>query len=187
MRSAWLVSAGLLLLPPGAAAQTMPAAAVSMHRPWVGLGIGWGNITSPSEGPNVLLAATIEVPLVSAAGIRLSAERIWSSAEGVGDVSLRQLSADLVWRRPFGGAFGCTRQLVVGMGAGSYTFAVEPGSLTDPTRVGYQLAVGGDCVGGRLAVGGAFGFRFVDSPDHAAFSKPNVLAPSVTLTIRIRL
>ena len=83
--------------------------------------------------------------------------------------------------------FGCTRQLVVALGAGLYTFAAETGPLTDPTRVGYQVAVGGDCVGGRLAIGGALGFRFVDAPDHPAFSQPSVIAPSAGLTIRIRL
>ena len=188
MRRAWLLSAGLLLLAPCAAAQTPPAPEGSLHRPWVGLGFGWGNIRSArSDGPDLLLAATLEVPLLSTAGVRLSAERIWSSAQDIGDVSLRQLSADLVLRRPFGTVFGCSRQLVASMGAGFYSFAVETGSLTDPTRVGYQLAVGGDCVGGRLAIGGALGFRFIDAPVHAAFSTRNVIAPSATLTIRIRL
>jgi hypothetical protein len=187
MRRAWLLSAGLSLFPLFAAAQTSPGAG-SAHRPWVGLGVGWGNITSTrSEGPDVLLAATFEMPLVPIAGVRLSAERIWSSAQDIGDVSLRQLSADLVLRRKFGTGFGCTRQLVVGMGAGLYSFAVETGSLADPTRVGYQLAVGGDCASSRLALGGAFGFKFIEAPDHPAFSTPNVIAPSLTLTLRIRL
>jgi hypothetical protein len=150
--------------------------------------VGWGNITSTrSEGPDVLLAATFEIPLVPTVGARLSAERIWSSAQDSGDVSLRQLSADLVLRRPFGTAFGCTRQLAVGMGAGLYGLAVETGSLADSTRVGYQLAVGGDCAGPRLAIGGAFGFRFIDAPDHPAFSASKLIVPSLTLTIRIRL
>jgi hypothetical protein len=188
MMGAWLLSAALLLVPLCAAAQTPAATAGSVHRPWVGLGIGWGNITSTrSQGPDVMLAATLEMPLVSTAAVRLSAERIWSSAQDVGDVSLRQVSGDLVLRRPFGTSFGCTRQLVVGLGAGVYGFAAETGPVTDATRVGYQASVGGDCVGGRLAIGGALGFRFVDAPDHPAFSQPSVVAPSLTLTIRIRL
>jgi hypothetical protein len=177
----------LLLISVSAAAQPVPVPPVSMHRPWVGVGFGWGNVTSTrTEGPDVLLSATIEIPLVPTAGVRLSAERIWGSARDAGEVSLRQLSADLLLRRPFGAAFGCTRQVVVGLGAGFYSFATETGTLNDPTRLGYQVAVGGDCVGGRLAIGGAFGFRFIDAPDHPALPG-NVIAPSASLTIRIRL
>jgi hypothetical protein len=181
-----LAPALLLLISASAAAQPS-SAPVSMHRPWVGVGFGWGNVTSTrTEGPDVLLSATIEMPVAPTAGVRLSAERIWGSARDAGEVSLRQLSADLLLRRPFGVAFGCTRQVVVGLGAGFYTFATETGTLNDPTRLGYQVAVGSDCVGGRLAIGGAFGFRFIDAPDHPALPG-NVIAPSASLTIRIRL
>ena len=188
-RATWglFVTASLLMIPVAAAAQPPPAQPVSMHRPWVGVGFGWGNITSTrTEGPDVVLSATFEIPAAPTAGVRLSAERIWSSARDVGNVSVRQVSADLMMRRPIGTAFGCVRQIVVGLGAGLYTFAADTGSLDDPTRLGYQIAAGGDCVGGRLAIGGMFGFRFVDAPTHPAFSD-NVIAPSATLTLRIRL
>ena len=182
-----LLSLALLSTGSPAWAQAPPAAHVSTHRPWVGAGFGWGNVTSTrSEGPDVLLSATLEVPLAPAAGVRVSAERIWGSARDVGGASLRQLSADLMWRRPFGSAFGCARQIVVGMGAGLYQFTVSTGSLDDSTRLGYQVAAGVDCVGGRMGIGGAFGLRFVDAPEHPAFST-SVIAPSASLTIRIRL
>jgi hypothetical protein len=178
----------LLVMPVLAEAQPSSSPPpVSIHRPWVGAGFGWGNVTSTrTEGPDVLLSASIEVPMAPTAGVRLSAERIWGSARDAGDVSLRQVSADLLLRRPFGAAFGCTRQVIVGLGAGLYTFTTETGTLNDATRLGYQVAVGGDCVAGRLAIGGALAFRFVDAPDHPALSG-HVIAPSASLTIRIRL
>ena len=179
--------AALLLLPAAGWAQPPPAAPVSLHRPWVGVGFGWGNVTSTrTEGPDVLLSATFEVPVTIRGAVRVSAERIWSSARDVGVASLRQVSADIVLRRPFGIAFGCMRHVVVATGAGLYMFAAATGSLNDRTRVGYQVAAGVDCVSGRLAIGGGFGVRFVDAPDHPAFSD-SVIAPSASLTLRIRL
>ena len=75
----WLAGAGV-------AAQS-PAPAVSAHRPWAGVGLGWGNVTSiRTEGPDVLLGASLEVPLVPAAGVRLAGERIWSCARDHGAV-----------------------------------------------------------------------------------------------------
>ena len=60
-------------------------------------------------------------------------------------------------------------------------------SLEDPTRLGYQVSAGVDCVSGRVTIGGAFGFRFIGAPEHEAFSSDGVIAPSAALAIRIRL
>ena len=135
----------------------------------------------------MLLGATLEVPIAPVAGVRLSAERIWSSTRDAGAVSLRQLSADLMLRRTLAATRSCASQFVVGVGAGLYAFSVESASLDDPTRLGYQVSAGVDCVSGRVTIGGAFGFRFIDAPNHEAFSSDGVIAPSATLAIRIRL
>ena len=175
----WLAGAGV-------AAQS-PTPAVSAHRPWAGVGLGWGNVTSiRTEGPDVLLGASLEVPLVPAAGVRLAAERIWSSARDHGAVSLRQFSADLMLRRTLAATSTCASQAVVGLGVGAYRFTVESVSLEDPTRLGYQVSAGVDCVSGRVAIGGAFSFRFIGAPEHPAFSSGRVIAPSAALTVRIR-
>jgi len=179
----WLLASSI------AVAQSPPQApGGSPHRPWVGFGGGWGNVASTTtEGPDVLLGATLEVPIAPVAGVRLSAERIWSSTRDAGAVSLRQLSADLMLRRTLATTGSCASQFVVGVGAGLYAFSVESTSLDDPTRLGYQVSAGVDCVGGRVTIGGAFGFRFIDAPHHEAFSSDGVIAPSATLAIRIRL
>ena len=180
-------AATLAFLFPAPAGAQSPSAGLS-HRPWVGVGFGAGTFTGPElEGPDLLLAATFEVPLTTTGSVRISAERIWTSTRDYGDASLRQFSADLMLRRTVSSNSTCDTQAVVGLGAGIYAFAFESGSLQDPTRGGYQISAGADCVGGRLGIGGLFGFRFIDAPEHPAFTGDVVVAASLTLTVRIRL
>lgn len=175
---------GLLLTAPAAAQSSSPGFS---HRPWVGVGFGAGTFTGPElEGPDVLLAATFEVPLTPISGVRISAERIWTSARGYGEASLRQFSADLMMRRPSWSNGTCDIQAVVGLGAGLYSFAFASGWPGDATRGGYQISAGADCVGGRLGIGGLFGFRFIDAPEHPAFASDVVIAASLSLTVRLR-
>lgn len=176
-----------LLLVMAAPAAAQPSSAGASHRPWVGVGFGVGTFTGPElEGPDLLLAATFEVPLAPVAGVRISAERIWTSARGYGDASLRQFSADLMMRRPVSSNSTCDTQAVAGLGAGIYAFTFESGPLAEATQGGYQINAGADCVGRRLAIGGLFGFRFIGAPDHPAFTGDMVVAASLSLTVRIR-
>jgi hypothetical protein len=134
----------------------------------------------------MLLSATLEVPLTATGSVRLSAERIWTSARGYGDASLRQFSADLMIRRTVSSSSTCDLQAVVGLGAGIFAFAFESGLLENRTQGGYQISAGADCVGHRLGIGGLFGFRFVEAPQHPAFTSDVVVAGSLSLTVRVR-
>jgi hypothetical protein len=175
----------LLCLASPVAAQSSSSA--FSHRPWVGVGFGWGVFAGPQlEGPGGLLAASLDVPLTPLAGVRVSADRIWQSIRDYGDVSLRQLSAELTMRRTISRTSACDMQSVVGLGLGVYRFLFESGAPEDPTRIGYQIGAGADCVGGRLAIGGLLGFRFIDAPDHPAFTSDVVIAGTGTFTVRIR-
>lgn len=174
----------IVMAAPASAQQSSSGGA---HRPWVGVGFGPGMFTGPElEGPDLLLSATFEVPLAPVAGVRISAERIWTSARDYGDASLRQFSADIMMRRPISSNSACDTQAVVGLGAGIYAFTFESGPLEEATQAGYQINAGADCVGGRLAIGGLFGFRFIRAPDHPAFAGDVVIAGSLSLTVRIR-
>jgi hypothetical protein len=184
-RRAIALAAAWLLLAGSAAAQSS-SGGVS-HRPWLGVGLGPGLFTGPElDGRNVLLSATFEVPVTRTGGVRISAERIWTAARDYGDASLRQFSADLMMRRIISRNSTCDMEAVVGLGGGLYSFTFDAGPPAGGPRGGYQLHAGADCPGGRLAIGGLFGFRFIDAPDHPAFASDIVVAFSLTLTVRVR-
>jgi hypothetical protein len=142
---------------------------------------------TPAEGTHGLLAATLDVPLTSVDSVRFSAERLWSSVEGYGGLSLRQFSADLFVRKSTGTLSGCSMYTVLGLGAGLYNFALESAQLSDATRTGYQFTVGQECIQRRFASGGAFGFRFVRMPDHPAFANALDVAMTLAWLVRIRV
>ena len=184
-----VVHAPLPAIAQGLPTAQAPAGQAANRRIWVGAGAGLGGVlgSAPVEGTHGLLAATVDVPLTSADSVRFSAERLWSAVEGYGGLSLRQFSADLFVRRATGTLYGCTMYTVLGLGAGVYNFALESAQLTDPTRTGYQLTVGQECIQRRFASGGAFGFRFVKMPDHPAFADALDVAMTLSWLIRIRL
>jgi hypothetical protein len=178
-------------LPASSAAQTAPGAPpspVSIHRPWVGFGGGWGDVlaVNGASGGGVL-STSFDVPLARAASVRAVAERIWSAQPVHGSFSIRQLSADLLLRRPVRHLGRCSSEFVYGGGVGLYRFAFEEAGVGDETRVGYQVDVGGECIGGRLATGMLVGWRFVEAPDHVMFTTPNVIGLNLTFTVRLRL
>ena len=162
---------------------------VSVHRPWVGIGAGLGGVlgNTPAEGTHGLLTATFDVPLTSLNSVRFSAERLWSSVEGYGGLSLRQFSADLLVRKPTGTLYGCSMFTVLGFGPGIYDISLEDAELSGATRVGYQLTLGQECIGRRFASGGALGLWFVKMPDHPAFEQALDVALTLSWAVRIRL
>lgn len=179
--------AAFLLLSLASPVAAQSSSTAFSHRPWVGVGFGWGVFAGPQlEGPGALLAASLDVPITPAAGVRISTDRIWQSIRDYGDVSLRQLSADLTMRRTISRTSSCNWQSVVGLGLGVYRFLFESRAPADPTRSGYQISAGADCVGGRLAIGGMLGFRFIDAPDHPAFTSDWVITGIGTFTVRVR-
>jgi hypothetical protein len=101
----------------------------------------------------------------------VSLERIWIGVRDREDVSLRQLSADLVVRKAIGTGFGCEVQFVTSVGAGVYAFSTPPGAPD----------------GRRFALGGGFGGRFVHGPAHPVFSATPLVVLSATLSVRFRL
>jgi hypothetical protein len=182
-----IAAVAILLIPGAGLASAQASSAGTSHRPWFGVGLGPGTFTGPElQGPDMLLSATLEVPVTTTGSVRVSAERIWTSARGYGDASLRQLSADLLIRRTVSSSGMCDMQAVVGLGAGLFSFAFESGSPQNPTQGGYQISAGADCVGRRLGIGGLFGFRFVEAPQHPAFTSDVVVAASLSLTVRVR-
>jgi hypothetical protein len=142
---------------------------------------------TPAEGTHGLLATTFDIPLTTLDSVRFSAERLWSSVEGYGALSLRQFSVDLLVRKPTGTLYGCSMYTVLGLGSGIYNVSLEAAELSGSTRVGYQLTVGQECIGRRVASGGAFGFRFVRMPEHPAFVSALDIAMTLSWLIRIRL
>jgi hypothetical protein len=191
-----ILMAGLaVIVEPGPArAQPVPQSArqaslASSHRPWVGVGAGLGGVLGPmpAGGSSGLLASTLDLPLTPQGSIRFSAERLWSSIEGYGGLSLRQFSVDLFMRKPTGTLFGCSMFTVLGLGPGIYNISLESADLPDSTRLGYQFTLGQECIRTRVASGGAFGVRFVKMPGHAAFSNAVDIALTLSITLRIRL
>lgn len=184
MRAAfWVAALGVFGPPSTAAAQG------SVHRPWVGVGAGLGGVlgNTPADGTDGLLASSVEVPLTPRDGVRFSAERLWSSVEDYGGLSLRQFSVDLIVRKYTGRLFGCATYTLLGLGPGIYSVSLESAQLPEATRVGYQLTVGQECIRSRVATGGAFGFRFVKMPEHPAFANAVDVAMTLSLSLRIRL
>jgi hypothetical protein len=165
-----------------------PAAQRSIHRPWVGMGAGLGGVLGPTAGGSSgLLASTLDFPLTPHDSVRFSAERLWSSIEGYGALSMRQFSFDLFVREPTGTLFGCSMFTVLGLGPGIYNISLESVDVPDATRLGYQLTVGQECIRTRVASGGALGVRFVKMPEHPAFSNAVDVALTLSLSLRVRL
>ena len=190
----WIIAGAVYVGPAAASAQGPPptqpqSAPVSTHRPWVGIGAGLGGVlgNKPAEGTHGLLAAMFDIPLTSLSTVRFSAERLWSSVEGYGGLSLRQFSADLLVRKSAGTLFGCSMFTVLGVGPGIYDISLETAELSSATRVGYQLTLGQECIQRRFASGGALGLRFVRMPDHPAFEQALDVAMTLSWAMRIRL
>lgn len=181
-----VVTTALVLIAVGPAAGQSSSAPFS-RRPWVGAAFGIGALTGPQlDGSNVVLGATFEVPVVSSLGVQLSVERFWSSSPDYGDVSIRPFSVDLMGRRTLSRQGGCDLQSVLGLGIGLYQFQIESPPARDPNQIGYSLRAGADCVSPRLGIGGLFGFKFIDAPDHPGFGNNSIIAVTLTLTARVR-
>jgi hypothetical protein len=155
----------------------------------VGIGAGLGGVlgNTPAEGTHGLLAATFDVPLSSLSSVRFSAERLWSSVDGYGGLSLRQFSADLLVRKPTGTLYGCSMFTALGFGPGIYDISLEAVELPRATRIGYQLTLAQECIQRRFASGGALGLRLVRMPDHPAFDQALDVALTLSWAVRIRL
>lgn len=170
------------------AAPGPPPRTMSIHRPWVGFGGGWGSVLGTGESATGgLLSMNLDVRLDRAASVRVVAERLWSTHSIHGGLSVRQLSADLLLRHPIRTLGRCGSELVYGAGAGVFGFAFDDAALNDDTKIGYEIDVGGECVGGRLATGVALGWRFVDAPKHPMFTNSTVTSLNLTFTVRFRL
>lgn len=188
MTAARVIAVAVLVVLTALPAAAQSSAVAFSRRPWVGTGFGVGVLTGPQlDGSNVVLAATLEVPVVSSLGVQVSAERLWSSSPDYGDVSIRPFSLDLMGRRTVSSRSTCDMQSVLGLGVGVYQFQIESPAARDPNQIGYSFRVGADCVSPRLAIGGLFGFRFIEAPDHPGFSSNSVIALTLTLTVRFRL
>jgi hypothetical protein len=160
----------------------------SSHRPWVGLSLGTGFLGGDNVEPDDSrdVALSLDVPLRPTTRIRVGAGRMGVNGADFGEFPLRRLTFDAVALVPaLRQRFSCRSHFVLGGGIGLYRYDLDRDF--SETRRGYQVFVGGECVGRRVSTGLQITGRSIRGPANLQMPDVKLFALDLHLALKLRL